>query len=381
MKNIVICFDGTWNTADAMFPTNVVKTAQLLLPRDAKGADQVVFYDEGVGTSQAAFGSAINNLLGGAFGIGLMDNIEHAYRFLTLNYSPGDRIFLFGFSRGAFSARSFNGLIRTCGILHKDNIKLVKEAINKYQDPKREKGADAEVCVGFRSKHCVASYPAETLAPHQHLLSVEYIGVWDTVGSLGVPAPFIFANYFNKKYQFHDLMLSSMVKSARHAVSIDERRHTFEPTPWNNLGELNGTTGQSTSELPYQQVWFPGDHASVGGGGDVNGLWQAALVWVVEGAQRRGLAINQDMLEKYRHDIDYKAQVNCMKRPMFSLSSISFYGSRRGPDKGAITDVAEVAQKKIKAPASDLEERRRYRPKTLKSYIDTFRKELGVTWR
>src|SRR5262249_15603931 len=154
---------------------------------------------------------------------------------------------------------------------------------------------------------------------------------------------FFFANYFNKKYQFHDLRLSSMVKSARHAMSIDERRRTFEPTPWNNIGELNGPPGQSQSELPYQQVWFSGDHASVGGGGDVMGLWQEAPVWVVEGEQRRGLAINRDMLERYRHDIDYRAQVNCMKRPMFSLSSISFYGSRRGPGKDSINDVAEVA--------------------------------------
>ena len=113
MKNIVLCFDGTWNTADAAYPTNVVKTAQLILPDDSTGADQVVFYDAGVGSMQVAFGSSINNFLGGAFGVGLMENIEDAYRFLTFNYTPGDKIFIFGFSRGAYSARSFGGLIRS----------------------------------------------------------------------------------------------------------------------------------------------------------------------------------------------------------------------------------------------------------------------------
>ena len=99
MKNIVICFDGTWNTADEEFPTNVVKTAQLVLPVDARGVTQMVFYDQGVGSMQVAFGSAINNFLGGAFGVGLMDNIESAYRFLTFNYALEDRIFNMALSR------------------------------------------------------------------------------------------------------------------------------------------------------------------------------------------------------------------------------------------------------------------------------------------
>src|SRR5262249_4327192 len=122
VKNIVVCFDGTWNTADAEYPTNVVKTAQLVVPTDARGVAQVVFYDQGVGSMQVAFGNAINNFLGGAFGVGLMDNIESAYRFLAFNYEPDDRIFIFGFSRGAFSARSFGGLVRTCGILRKEHV-------------------------------------------------------------------------------------------------------------------------------------------------------------------------------------------------------------------------------------------------------------------
>jgi uncharacterized protein (DUF2235 family) len=384
MKNIVICFDGTWNTADAEFPTNVVKTAQLLKPADSAGTDQVVFYDAGVGSMRTAFASSINNFLGGAFGVGLLDNIESAYRFLTFNYSPGDRIFLFGFSRGAFSARSFCGLLRTCGILHKERVGKVREAIALYQSRDREAGADAAPCVAFRKENSFASYganQARDISKSPEPLAIEYIGLWDTVGALGVPRFVLFAKLFNSKYEFHDLALSRMVRSARHAMSIDERRRTFAPTPWNNFRELNAALAQPGSAEPYQQVWFPGDHASIGGGGDVNGLWQASLAWVVEGAQLRGLAVDEAALAGYRADIDYKASVNCMKRRTFSLSSISFYRWRKGPRDAPLSEVSDVAQQRLKAPADALFERRRYRPRSLRAFIQKHAAELGVTWR
>jgi uncharacterized protein (DUF2235 family) len=381
MKNIVICFDGTWNTADAQFPTNVVKTAKLILPADANGADQVVFYDEGVGAGHVPFAQSINAFLGGAFGVGLMDNIEQAYRFLSFNYSPGDRIFLFGFSRGAFSARSFSGLIRTCGILHKEHIGRVKEAIALYQNRDREQGADAPPCVEFRQNYSFATSDADqavrAFAKSPQRLAIEYIGLWDTVGALGVPG-MLFAK-FNRKYQFHDLELSRMIKSTRHALAIDERRRTFKATPWTNLAQLNEASARSPGDPePYQQLWFPGDHASVGGGGDVNGLWQAALVWVVEGAQLRGLAINQQELEQYRGDIDHKASVQCMKKPVFSWASLSFMSSRRGPDENGLPEVSEIARLRIKEPAANLFERRPYRPRTLRAILRKFRTELGI---
>ncbi len=226
MKNIVICFDGTWNTADAEFPTNVVKTAKMLLPTDANHANQVVFYDEGVGSGQVAFAQTINGLLGGAFGAGLMNNIQSAYRFLAFNYSPGDKIFLFGYSRGAFSARSFGGLLRTCGVLDKENINRVGEAVAIYKNRDRKLGADAPECIKFRRDYSVASYrSSDSAAPDTpHPLTIEYMGVWETVGSLGVPSDFLLASLFNRKYQFHDLALSRMVKSARHAAG--HRRET-----------------------------------------------------------------------------------------------------------------------------------------------------------
>jgi uncharacterized protein (DUF2235 family) len=383
MKNIVVCFDGTWNTADAEFPTNVVKTAQLLLP-EGNNIEQVVFYDSGVGAMQVAFGAKINNFLGGAFGVGLMENIEDAYRFLSFNYAAGDRIYVFGFSRGAFSARSFGGLIRTCGVLHKAHVGKVKEAIKLYKNRDRSTGPDAPACVQFRKDYSTAVFTgAESDGrPDHHSLTIEYMGLWDTVGALGIPSAIPFASALNKKYAFHDVTLSRIVSSARHALSIDERRSTFAPSRWSNIKELNERAGQiGSASPPYQQIWFPGDHASVGGGGDVNGLWQAALVWVVEGAQLRGLIVDEPALEGYRRDVDYKASVYCMKRRSFSLSSISFYRWRRGPRDEPMNEVSDVAQQRIKAPATELHERRRYRPKTLRPYIEKWSKDLNATWR
>ncbi len=383
MKNIVLCFDGTWNTADAAYPTNVVKTAQMILPSDERGAQQVLFYDEGVGSARAVFAKSINNFLGGAFGIGLMDNIEQAYRFLAFNYAPGDRIFIFGFSRGAFSARSFCGLVRTCGVLRKGHIRRVREAIELYQKRDRKDGPDTKACIDFRQAYSFAAFYGERKrgAEDPHPLAVEYMGLWDTVGALGLPRHFVFAHAFNRKYQFHDVALSRMVKSARHALAIDERRSTFTPSRWDNLKQLNDAAGPSDAAgvLPYQQIWFPGDHASVGGGGDVNGLWQASLTWVVEGARLRGLAVDTKALEDYRKDIDLKASVYCMKRRTFSLSSISFRRARKGPDGDRLSEVSDVAVERVRAPGANLFEKRNYRPKTLRAVIKKHAGEWGLT--
>jgi uncharacterized protein (DUF2235 family) len=355
----------------------------MVLP-SGKDVEQILFYDPGVGSMQVAFGASINNFLGGAFGVGLMENIEDAYRFLTFNYAPGDHIFVFGFSRGAYSARSFGGLIRTCGVLHKEHVGKVKAAVKLYKNRDRAAGPDAPQCAQFRRDFSTAVFTGgetENRSDH-HSLTIAYMGLWDTVGSLGVPSAIPFAKYFNQKYAFHDVTLSRMVSSARHALAIDERRSTFAPSRWTNLKELNERAGTSAGGAqPYEQVWFPGDHASVGGGGDVNGLWQASLAWVVEGARQRGLAVDETALAAYRGDIDYKASVYCMKRRAFSLSSISFRRSRRGPRDAPITEVSDVAQQRIKAPGTDLFERRRYRPKTLRAYIEKWSKELGATWR
>ena len=276
MKRLVICFDGTWNRLDARYSTNVVIIAESVVPFARDKVAQVIFYDEGVGTGKW------EHFRGGVFGIGLVQNLADAYRFLIFNFTPGDQIYIFGFSRGAFTARSFAGLLSNCGILQREHAGKIKEAIANYQERKTNSLEYVEKMMRFRNEFCphVCVSQAEdewreknvpSYGPGSRpVLEVSYLGVWDTVGSLGIPKRYAPFKFINRKYEFHDTNLSSFVKSARHAVAIDERRRDFLPTLWSNVDELNSRAGaDSTSrDAPYQQQWFPGIHGSVGGGGN-----------------------------------------------------------------------------------------------------------------
>jgi uncharacterized protein (DUF2235 family) len=225
MKRLVVCCDGTWNQWGQGHPTNVVKTARAIAP-SAPGATpgqtipQIVFYDEGVGT-----GNFIDRLRGGMFGYGLDSNIEDAYRFLVNNYEPGDEVYLFGFSRGAYTARSTAGLIRKCGLLKKRNGDRIGQALELYR--RRDSSADADDAKSFRAAY---SHPEPAPLPGERyafVLRIHFIGVWDTVGALGIPLPSLQWIPWNNRYKFHDETLSSTVRNAFHAVSIDEQRGSF----------------------------------------------------------------------------------------------------------------------------------------------------------
>ena len=304
MKRIVFCFDGTWNKLDAEHPTNVVVTAESISPvaiSDKEAVTQVIYYDEGVGTTK------FENLMGGLFGVGLLKNLDDAYRFLIFNYNPGDEIYVFGFSRGAYSARSFIGLIRNCGVLQRKYASKVTEAIKHYTSRKADDAHNSEKMHLFRNnfcqKVCISAdedeWKRRNLTDYKSgdypALTIKYVGVWDTVGSLGVPSKFeLLAKIFNRKYRFHDTRLSRFVESARHAVAIDEKRNSFTPTLWSNFKKLNRETGisEDPDSAPYQQKWFPGTHGAVGGGGARRGLSDESLLWVLEGARNVGLKID-----------------------------------------------------------------------------------------
>lgn len=376
MKRIAICCDGTWNRLDAEHPTNVVKMAESITPHACDGTAQVVYYDEGVGTGTTAVAKHLDRLLGGGFGWGLMTKVEQAYRFVILNYEPGDELYVFGFSRGAYTARSLVGLIRNCGIVRKCEANRIGEAITLYRGRNPDTQPDADRSLRFRA----------SLSPHVYLsdkelawrknnvpgfdenttmqLKVRYLGVWDTVGALGVPAHLWFSSLFNRKYQFHDPKLSSNVASARHAVAIDEMRQTFPPALWNNLDLLNQATGGPVSGpgAAYQQLWFPGEHGSVGGGGDVVGLSNAGLAWIAEGAAQVGLEFTSGTLDNYRRAIDYRAPLRNSTKP----TGITKYLSRKprtGPQ--SIDDLSEWAVRRWKERPDALAEKRPYRPATL----------------
>ncbi|HKD22981.1 MAG TPA: DUF2235 domain-containing protein [Rhizomicrobium sp.] len=305
-KNIALFCDGTWQHLGQPTPTNVASLAHSVTPAEkATGCPQVVFYDDGVGVAEGVLPEA-TSLLGGGMGEGLDAKIAQAYQFLCLNYVPGDRIFIFGFSRGAYTARSVGGLLRKCWILRRDQVGFIDEAMGHY----RSGELDNPALVKFKQDHCYPAQPfcdprdpspvvaAEGIDPAAYA-HVQYVGVWDTVGSLGIPNALPFHNEVNAKYRFHDESLSRFVVSARHAVSIDERRSTFSPTLWDNIADLNKNAGADRLTLdkrPYQQVWFPGGHSGVGGGCDDGGLSKGPLIWIAEGAARAGLEWSDEAL-------------------------------------------------------------------------------------
>lgn len=308
MKRLVVCCDGTWNELDFTERpiTNVAKIAQAVYGRDSAGTQQIVYYDEGVGTLEG------EKFEGGVFGDGLQQNILDVYLFLILNYEPGDEIYIFGFSRGAYTARSLAGLIRCSGIIRRDQASYIGEAFRRYESDRIHPNHPASV--RFRQKHghpntWIDKENERDVAKRKgaERISITYLGVWDTVGTLGVLGPFNAAFDREEDHGFHDVWLSSSVKSARHAVALDETRPAFRATLWNTqcLHRLNGRPSKSDDALPYQQRWFPGDHGSVGGGGDITGLSDFALKWVADGGAIAGLAYDEDF-EYLRHEISIR---------------------------------------------------------------------------
>jgi uncharacterized protein (DUF2235 family) len=219
---------------------------------------------------------------GGTFGLGISDNIIDAYSFIVSNYEDGDEIFLFGFSRGAFTARSIAGLIHNLGVLKRRNLPLVAEAYKHYKNKTldwKPKGKEAD---GWRHENC-----------HPWPTKIKFLGVWDTVGALGAPYGEILGYVVDKffKIGFHDVELSESVDSAYHALAADERRWVFRPTRF-EFTDYHKERNDKNVDFPlYAEKWFPGVHTNVGGGNDRHGLSDYALEWMAECARKNGLNV------------------------------------------------------------------------------------------
>jgi uncharacterized protein (DUF2235 family) len=348
MKNLAIFCDGTWNYLDATEPTNVAILSRSLRPQTEDGVRQVAIYLPGVGTRKEKAGmveTAVDRVTGGAFGWGLNGRIEAAYREVAEHYEPGDRLFLFGFSRGAYTARSLAGLMRNCGLPAPETMKRIPEAMRMYRDRLPSSHPDAPGPLRFRAGFSPGFATSETDRLVRKgpvgMLTVDYLGVWDTVGALGVPDQFAgLAGAFNGKYKFHDLRLSSMVKAARHAVAIDERRKTFPPTLWDNLTDLN----RDQAAQPYRQEWFPGVHGGVGGGGPVRGLSNAALLWVAEGAEALGLELAADRKTALAAKVDIKAPVDNQTDPKGLVDRLMERNAADRSPPGSLQAISQVAR-------------------------------------
>jgi uncharacterized protein (DUF2235 family) len=298
MKRLVICCDGTWSRADqerdeVPCPTNVVKIAYRIAKRDQDVA-QVIYYDHGVGT-----GNILDRLSGGALGKGLEENIHDAYRFLIANYEEGDEIFLFGFSRGAFTARSLGGMVRNCGILRRDSVAQYRNALKLYRD--EEHHPDHPYSVDFRARYSIGG---------EARIPIRCIGVWDTVGALGIPVRGL-RGLTRKDYQFHDTELSGSVQYAFHALAIDERRAPFEATLW---------AYEPKPPQVVEQVWFCGVHSDVGGGYPEIGLSDLALDWMIEKAQGAGLSFDAETQRALPTRGDPRGKLHNSKTGLYRLT-------------------------------------------------------------
>jgi uncharacterized protein (DUF2235 family) len=287
MRRLVLLFDGTWNKPESN--TNVERLQLLLAPHDHAGVEQQVNYVPGVGVKPG-----LTHLLGGAFGYGLSDNVLTGYRWLCETWQADDQLYLFGFSRGAYTARSLAGMIRKCGLLRRGaDGKVADAAISSAYDFYRDTGTkpDDPDAVAYR-------------AAHASEIDIHFIGVWDTVGSLGIPDTASWFPYARARYQFHDTELSKIVKYAYQALALDEHRADFAPALWTRnpytvkTGET--ITSKKIEQIEIEQRWFIGSHSDVGGGNDRDGaghkpdlLPDLPLAWLQQKAVDAGLAFTQ----------------------------------------------------------------------------------------
>lgn len=311
MKRIAIFCDGTWNRADQPHQTNVRRLHDCVPAQAPDGTPQLCQYFRGVGVPKGGgpLRRLDEKLSGGAMGFGLNDRIAEAWLYLAHNYQPGDQVFFFGYSRGAYTARSLAGLIRNCGLPENPSPTLTEACFAHYRDRGADTQPDAPASLEFRLRHSprITTSAAEAAfragrTPAAVPFRIAYLGIWDTVGALGIPSHLgLPARLLNRKYRFHDTELSSMVGSARHAVALDERRRSFVPTLWDNLPRLR----RQNPEGCYLQQWFAGVHGAVGGGGDVAALSCISLMWVADGARLAGLGLDMAALRRMRDSADH----------------------------------------------------------------------------
>ena len=272
MKNIILLSDGTGNSAAKRHGTNVWKLYQAL---DIHRSDQIAYYDDGVGTEEfLPF-----KLLGGAFGLGLKNNVIELYKFLCRNYRMNDKIYLFGFSRGAYTVRLLTGMIDYCGLYveHKNEDDLNDRAKNNYYHL-RTYFKQTKLSKLYCESRKIKKLSDGTVYPE-----IKFIGVWDTVDAYGFPIEEMttFWDRFIFPLRFPNRELSVKVKKACHALSVDDERHTFHPVLWDENKEEELIKQKKIQRNRLEQVWFSGAHSDIGGGYPKNNLAMITLNWMI----------------------------------------------------------------------------------------------------
>ncbi|HEV3457520.1 MAG TPA: DUF2235 domain-containing protein [Thermoanaerobaculia bacterium] len=396
-RRLVICLDGTGNNPEQSVetvgnhqlykPTNVLKTYRAVLPVAADGRSQITFYSEGVGSfigepvPLAWLQRDVDSLVGGAFGAGFERGLKAAYRFLVGNYQEpdhqqGDEIFVFGFSRGAAQARALINFIAWAhGLLHKDgeyyipelfdgfrqgrDVKTVLEAIRARIRTSPPLACEQERCrenlkesekTQRQDRHMACDTRETQDAPRikdPRPVDIRFLGVYDTVYSLGQGAA------DRQKFGFLiDKVPPPIVKTARQALAIDERRWDFKPEIW------QGATDSSQS---VEQVWFPGVHSDVGGGYYRDGLANGPLQWMIAEAMAAGLEVDCQYLGHYSPFV-------CGDRPDTDRGLFRFLEIIRGKNGQGVRELPAGA-KLHDSVAWLLMNDETYRPETLLRYL------------
>jgi uncharacterized protein (DUF2235 family) len=289
-KNIILLSDGTGNSAAKVWRTNVWRLFQAL---DLKGSGQIAIYDDGVGTS--SFKPLA--LLGGAFGWGLERNVINLYKFLCRNYRPGDKIYGFGFSRGAFTIRIVAGLVLNQGLVDfASESDLDKKAHAAYRAYRHEKYSRSNLQYPYRLIRVLLDKLFYT--PRQRVVpNIDFLGVWDTVAAYGLPVDEMTrgVDRWIWPLELPNTQFNRDILRARHALAIDDERATFHPVLWDEDASNTQPAGpqRSTSGEQLLQVWFTGMHANVGGGYPDDSLANVSLSWMMAEARQSGLVFKE----------------------------------------------------------------------------------------
>lgn len=323
MKRLIICCDGTWDKLSDPYPTNVVKIARAFKDVDDQGVAQLVYYDEGLGTN-----SIKDRIPGGAFGLGIGRDIRDAYCFLSCNYSQGDEIYLFGFSRGCTTVRCLAQMINDYGIVGRQFIRFIPQIYKHYSLTRgtafkrglslqeKNKILSANSPPVYSGKENPFTYDFEIFrrgAERESLSEVTYnflnhwvsnlnnqaiqnvkinvLGCWDTVGQLGIPDIFSWLPFDrHSRIRFHDYKVSENVVLALHACAVDECRRYLR----NTLMEV-----AENAQTRLRQFWFPGDHGSIGSGNIQDQKYTLSnipLHWMINSFDAHKSMVNRDHL-------------------------------------------------------------------------------------
>jgi uncharacterized protein (DUF2235 family) len=395
MKRIILCLDGTWNSAYAkdkrkdgseiIKPSNVLKMARAIEPLDNQGNQQLVYYDAGVG-SLSKYSGLSNYILGkadkwfgGIWGAGFETNIEDALTFLVHNYSDGDEVYIFGFSRGAATARALTQFIAWMfGMPKKIDAYFIPLIFRYYIKTKGNLKSDTvlgEISQKVIEENKLRKKGYKKAIPFSTWSNVEikFLGVWDTVLSLGsriIPIA-------QRKFYLDKVSPASCVKNARQALAIDEKRLDFQPWIWNR-------PYSDTQSL--KQRWFAGVHSNIGGGYDKDGLANITFHWMKNEVLKISPDFNfdQDFFKFYKKH--YQAKLMKSKTFLYWVKdflighSIMDYINNKIRMRKIITelefdylgsglDIDFTALQRFIAKEESLAEKKRYRPKNLGLYI------------